>query len=291
MRSARFDPAIPGNSVLRGWGNRRRRRPRRCYAVALLILGLAMACQPVNSRGTATSTAWLPPPPPSRYMTDSVRHEVETAGAGYNLLDVNANPAQVAELPSGTSALVWVGDYDNSTCAFQMSDAELRERIGALAQSGRVVGYYISDEAHASSCPTAPAQITGRSELIHVLAPGAFTYQVLDDPGEFRLFAHTSDVIGIDPYPCSYQNGCNFKKILEWATEARAAGITHLWGVVQVFQDSWYRYPTPDELVTILRQWFYAHVEGEQTFSWDWAGNSLSDQPKLLALLARFNRG
>ena len=61
---------------------------------------------------------------------------ITTGSYGWNLADVGGKSAADA-LPAGMKGLVWVGDYDNSTCNWQMSDATLTTKVKSM---GSLVG-------------------------------------------------------------------------------------------------------------------------------------------------------
>jgi len=84
-------------------------------------------------------------------------------------------------LPAGERALVWIGNYSKARCAFDMSDASVRQALTTLAGDPKVAGYYLADEAddalptYGGHCPHVATQVTQRNRLVHQLAPGAFT--------------------------------------------------------------------------------------------------------------------
>ncbi len=273
---------------------RRDRGSRAAARVAMVALSLAaVAGGVVGGTGEpAPGRAW---PPPYRYMTDSGGAEREVAAAGFNLVDLPPEATSVSRVPPRARALVWLGNYDNRTCSWQLPDTRLRQLLPKLARDRRVAGFYLADEPHSAPCPDAPRQLVDRSRLVHRLAPHTFTYAVIEGgnshPGEYRAFRGAVDVVGIDPYPCTFTGGCDYRKIDDAVARAREAGLTHIWGVVQAFQDHFYRYPSGAELEQILRHWKAAGIEGEQVFSWSYAGHRLPGQPELLTVLQESNRG
>lgn len=259
---------------------------RRAAVAGALGLGLVLpfAAAPVAAGN----------PLPYRYITDSGSSQSAAAQAGYNLFDVGPYKSTIDALPAGTKALVWIGDYDNGSCRFSYSDSYIRSHLSLLKGDKKVAGYYIADEPHHRMCPTAPKQLAARSALVHSLVPGTFTYTVIEDgssnPGEYAAFRNAADYIGLDPYPCTFADGCVYSKIDDDVRRARAAGVRHIWGVLQAFQDGYYRYPKPTEMTEIISRWRAAGIEGQQTFAWSYAGHSLAQQPQLLAVLRAYNR-
>jgi len=229
-----------------------------------------------------------------RYMTD-VADGRRTEPDGYNLVDVGPYRSVINALPSGQRALVWIGNYDQGSCSFSRSDADIRHVLASLAGQRKVAGYYIADEADdgvpasGGHCPHVAAQVTARSRLVHRLAPGAFTYEVVTEPGNFAAFATATDILGTDPYPCLRHAGCDWAQIPRYVAALHAAHVARYWGVLQAFASPRWRYPTPAELRAMIGQWEHSDWQGEQTFAWSFAGHSLASHPRLLAVLRALN--
>jgi hypothetical protein len=294
----------------------RRRSPAAVLLIALAAVMLAACGSPVAATaarkaarapaGAASSPAGATRAPagaasrhdvlPYRYMTD-VADGRRTRPDGYNLVDVGPYRGVIDALPAGQRALVWIGDYDKGACSFARSDASIRRVLASLAGDRKVAGYYIADEAddarpaYGGHCPHVVAQVTARSRLVHRLAPGAFTYEVVTEPGNFAAFATATDVLGADPYPCLRGAACDWSQIPRYIAALRAAHVARYWGVLQAFSGSGWRYPTPAELRDMIRQWEHSDWQGEQTFAWRFAGHSLVAHPGLLAVLRSLNRG
>jgi len=274
----------------------------RSLAADLSILGgtvkvVLAAAMLVASAGCARATAvegahW---PPSMRYMTDSSDSTRRAVDMGFNLVDIPPLRGALRRVPPGARALVWLGQYDNASCTWELSNDRVRSLLKAEGDDPRVAGFYIADEPHVDVCPTAPLQLKARSALVHRLAPHAFTYAVIEDgdthPGEYAAFRRTVDVVGLDPYPCTFVHGCRYGEIDSAVRRARAAGITRIWGVIQAFQDDYYRFPTAEELRTMLLHWRHAGIAGEQVFSWTYGGNRLTSRPDLVTVLRQSNRG
>src|SRR5439155_6537744 len=162
-------------------------------------------------------------------------------------------PVSASQLQAGSRGLVWVGDYDNTTCSWEESDAALNSQVTAARGDAKVFGYFISDEPNPYACPNAPAQHKARSDLIHSIDPAKPTVIVLDSNGftgrntqdaldQMPLWKGTADYIGLDPYPCRQGSGCHFSWIDKTIQAANAAGLNY-WGVIQAFNDSSWRWP------------------------------------------------
>src|SRR5947199_7683851 len=118
-------------------------------------------------------------PPPFRYIYNSDAAAPIAVSTGWNLIDVGSQWA-ADHLPAGARGLVWLGDYDNHTCAWELSDAALKTKVTAAAGDPNVFGYFLSDEPNPYACPNAPAQHRARSDLVHTIDAGAETVIVLD---------------------------------------------------------------------------------------------------------------
>ena len=117
--------------------------------------------------------------PPYRYIYNSGPDQDGAAANGWNLLDAGSKSTADA-LPTGTKGLVWVGDYDNTSCDWEVPDAALTDDVNSMIGDPKVAGYFFSDEPDPFACPTAPDQHKARSALIKSLDPSKFTVIVLD---------------------------------------------------------------------------------------------------------------
>jgi len=234
-------------------------------------------------------------PPRYRYIFSSDSAPTAVASHGWNLLDVSSQSA-ADQLPGRTRGMMYMGDYDNSTCDWEVSDAELTAKVAAMAGDPKVAGYYFSDEPDPHACPTAPGQHRARSQLIHGLDPGKMTVMTMDSNSghasldQIPLWVGAADYVGLDPYPCYHGAPCKYAWINAIIEAADRAGLSY-WGVVQAFQDSTWRWPTAREERHMLCQWANSRESGYVVFSWTWAGQSLSNRPRLLRVLTRFNQG
>ena len=232
--------------------------------------------------------------PRARYMIDSGSSAATVASYGWNLLDVSSKAA-ADRLPSRTKGLVWLGDYDNSSCSWEVSAADLRIDVRGMAHDPKIAGYFISDEADPNACPTAPAQHKARTRLIHALSPGKPTVMVMDSNSgrasiaQMPKWVGAADRIALDPYPCYQGKACNFAWIGTIIKAANRARLSY-WGVVQAFEDSTWRWPTSAEERHMLAQWAASRQSGYMTFAWAWHGHTLAKRPALLRVLRDFNR-
>src|SRR5919204_3421946 len=214
-----------------------RARPRRglsrwrqvvLIGAGLLACGWAAAELP---QGQAASTAGGAPA--FRYIYNASSAARTVVADGWNLIDVGSK-SSADELPPGARGLVWVGDYDNGSCSWEVSAASIRHDVSAAAGDRKVFGWFFSDEPNPYECVTAPAQHRARSELIHSADPHTKTVVVLDSNGfsgratkdallQLPLWRGTADYVGLDPYPCYQGEACGFSWITRTITAANAA--------------------------------------------------------------------
>jgi hypothetical protein len=212
--------------------------------------------------------------------------------AGFTVVDMGPYRSELDALPAGVKGWVWLGDYDNTTCAWEQSDDWIRSHVGAVAGDPKIAGYFLADEPHVWDCPSAPDDVRTRAALVKSIDAGPPTFVVLEphSPGNpYAPYVGTVDVIAADPYPCSYTNGCRMTKIDDEIALLEAAGAPRYWGVVGVFADAYYRYPTPDELREEFARWRASRMDGYLVFAWSYAGNSLEDHPDLVDVLQEEN--
>src|SRR5438552_7751593 len=233
-------------------------------------------------------------PPSYRYIFSSESAQTVVASHGWNLLDVSSQ-SSADQLPGRTRGMMYMGDYDNSTCDWEVSDAELTAKVAAMAGDPKVAGYYFSDEPDPHACPTAPDQHRARSQLIHGLDPGKMTVMTMDSNSgqasldQIPLWVGAADYVFLDPYPCRWNQPCQYSWIDAIIAAANQAGLSY-WGVVQAFADSEWRWPTARELRHMLSQWAGSRQSGYGVFAWTWDGGTLAGRPGLLRALAHFNR-
>jgi hypothetical protein len=256
---------------------------------------LALACSGAAAHAQASS-AVRRHPPRYRYLTDSGLEQAKLQRSyGWNLLDVSSKEEADA-LPKRTRALVWVGDYDNTTCSWQVSDTELKQRLAGTPGDPKIAGFFFSDEPDPFACPNAPAQHRARSQLIHSLDPKPFTVMLMDSNSgqetlqQMHLWAGVANYVALDPYPCHQGRRCNYSWI---SAVIRAADRVNLpyWGVVQAFAGGDWRWPKPSEERHMLALWAASREAGYMTFAWDWTGHLLARRHGLLSVLKSFNNG
>lgn len=231
---------------------------------------------------------------PYRYTFENGNAASTTASYGWNLADVGGK-SEADALPTGMKGLVWVGDYDNSTCGWQVSDASLTATVQKMVGDPHVFGFFFSDEAYAETCPNAPAQHAARNALIKSIDPSATTVILLNANGSthrsvWPLWSTPTDAdyIAINPYPCLQGLACDWSLVTKSIQAADAAGFRY-WFAVQSFADFEYRFPTASELQYLLGLMTQSHAEGMMTFAWTYAGFCLCDHPDLLSVWSAYN--
>jgi hypothetical protein len=212
----------------------------------------------------------------------------QIARLGFNWID--SGPAQAMELTGNLKAPVWLGGYSNATCTFYEPDSWVREKVKTLLGSRHVGAYWVDDEPDAALCPSAPAQMKARTDLIHSLDPAGKTFIVIYKNEQFPLWKGTVDFIGIDKYPCNVKlNGCDYSGIDEAAALADSLGMPYI-GVIQAFGDDYYKMPTPAEIHTEFAHWRATKMMGYLIYAWHWPRNNpalwLANAPEVQQQLA-----
>jgi hypothetical protein len=260
------------------------------FVVAAAVLALGAVAQADGRTGRVGAAK---PRFAYRYLYSSRLVARTAVSYGWNLIDVSSKD-EVDVLPPGAKGLVWVGDWNNTSCSWEVSDAKLTKKVMSMVGDPKVVGFYFSDEPNPVACPDAPRRHVQRSALIRRLDPSVFTVMVArsntdTSASELRLWRGAATYVGLDPYACDVGKACNFARITRMIRAADKAHIAY-WGVLQAFADYDWRWPTPAELTRIASIWKASNAKGSMTFAWKWSDSRLALHPKLLAELRRFNR-
>ena len=243
---------------------------------------------------------------PFRYAYFGDSDPAANKALGATMIDVGSKSSADA-LPAGLQGMVWVGDYDNTTCNWEVSDASLSSTVAAAIGDPKVYGFVTSDEPNPLACPSAPAQHRTRSDLIHSIDPTAKTFIILDSNGfsgnltqdaidQIPLWVGTADLIGLDPYPCLVNKSCNYTFISNTIAKADSTGIPYV-GVLQAFDGTGageeFRRPTASELQTMVNLWAASHEVGSGYFAWEWPSANwyLNAHPDLESVIQSFYTG
>ncbi|MFL5965762.1 MAG: hypothetical protein ACJ747_04340 [Gaiellaceae bacterium] len=252
---------------------------------------------------------------------------------GFNLVDVTgsqtdpaATKATVDALPDGVQALIWVGNLDNTDCTTPGYETpRFRSLVNALAHDGKVYGYYLSDEPHPLMCTNAAADIRARADYVHARSDSQKAFIVVQDGSgpcgarlgcEFRALRPAKthvDVVGLDPYPCHYDEAgnavpCAYDLIGERVAAAVANGVP-LRAIAPLYQEfgqearvggpMYYRTPKPAELSRMLDTWGtlvphapfdFAYTFGVQCSNTCPAPQAIENRPDLQRLVRAHNR-
>ena len=256
-------------------------------------VGIALLCTPLlpATAAAAAPTGFVR----GVYGRDSSPTGVATLKAtGFNTVTVQPWRDHLDGLTrEGLGGLVWLFGYDNATCSFERDDAWVRQTVSAIAGHQAIVAYNVADEPNYRQCPDSPAEIAARARLVESLDPSKPTYVVVAawDGREgfpYQHFAGTTDIMGLDIYPCSYAaDSCKFSDIDVAAAEAAKDGVDRYWAIVQDFADNWYRVPTATELERQFDRWAGTGMEGY--FLYHWNEGQVETRPDHLAVLSRQN--
>ncbi len=220
------------------------------------------------------------------------------AAAGFDAVTVGPWREELDALhAAGMKGVVWLWDYDDERCAFEKDDRWVRQVVGAIAGHPAVLAYQVADEPSFArvepGCPAVPEQVRARSELIHSLDPVPPTYVVIPtwdgrEAYPYQHFAGTTDVMGLDVYPCWHQTAeCQMEIIDDAIAAADEDAVPRYWAVLQDFDDGWYRSPTAAELDAQFERWAGSRMEGY--FVYHWNEGDLESKPDHLAVLAKNN--
>jgi hypothetical protein len=279
-------PRRPDDVVRRPW-------PLRALVLAVLVAGAGAVVAFASAGGSGEPTA--------RHYAIRGIYDRDTSGTGFDeqaalgfsAIDSGPYRDQMDALAQrGLKGIVWLGPYSNETCRFARSDGWVRSHVAPIAGHPAVGAYFVDDEPDADKCPDAPSEIEARAALVKSIDPRPPTLIVMYKVDQLERFAGTVDVIGLDHYPCSLRNGCDYAVIDEQAAVADRLGIRY-WGVIQAFGDDWYRLPTPHELHSQFLFWRATRMEGYLVFAWRWPRDRpeqwLANRPELRSQLASEN--
>lgn len=253
----------------------------------------------------ATASRGLPPATAPHHFIVNAKARLAVKRLGFDVIDTGPSKAAIDALPSGTQAMVWLGEK----CPTHIDDA-FRASVRALKDDPKVYGYFLSDEPHIAYCPRGPARLATRTSFIRKVTDGAQKSFIVISATEEKLSYHAFrpaatgvDLVGIDPYPCSITYPrCSFRKITFRVRQAVRAGIPRK-KIVPSFQafgqeriaSHYYNLPTRSQLRHILERWAKAVPRARLDFTYGWGNQptakpTLADSSTLQDLLRRYFR-
>jgi chitodextrinase len=218
---------------------------------------------------------------------------------GYNLIDVNTKDEADA-VPAGTQAQVWLFDYDNKTCAWEKSDAYIRDVVSSMADDPKVAGFYFSNEPDPFACPNAPQQHKQRNALIHSLAPNKYTLIGIDANWRDHfdrygsMWVGTADYVNYNPYVCFEwdTSTCDYAWLDHVLQTAQSLPQPYFIALQAFREKGEWRWPTPSEeaqMLNRLKDPSLTGLRGYLTFSWNWQNDPLLNHPDVLEVIKNFN--
>lgn len=215
--------------------------------------------------------------------------------AGFNAVTVGAYEEELDALTAvGLQGVVWLGSWEDSTCSFENDDEWVTSHVEAIEGHPAILAYQVADEPKETDCPMAPQEMADRSDLIKSVDPTKPTYVVIqasdgDGPHPYEKFVGTTDVMGVDIYPCSFENGCRMEKIDEAIAALEEDGVPRYWALIQAFEDDYYQMPTPAAIHDQFARWRTSNMEGYFVFSLNYESNQLETHADVLAALREEN--
>jgi acid phosphatase type 7 len=218
---------------------------------------------------------------------------------GYNLIDV-ATKSEADATPPGTFGQVWLWDYDNTTCSWELDDATISARVSSMANDPKVAGFYFANESDPIKCPNAIQQHRQRNALIKSLAPTKYTILAVDSnwrdhfATQVPMWKGVADYLVYNPYICYVGKPCDFAWLDTVLKAAEANGNEYFVALQAFSEGSEWRWPTPDEerqMLDRLKGPSLSLLRGYMTFSWDWSNDALLNHPDVLQVIQDFNLG
>jgi len=257
--------------------------------------------RPTLSVTTTEATASGSPPPPLRFAYSNRDDQALMPTYGYNLIDVST-VSEAHAVPAGTTAQVWLYDYDNTTCTWEKSDTYVRNIVSQLAHDSKVAGFYFSNEPDPFACPNAPRQHRERNALIKSLASDKYTLIGIDANWRQHferygsMWVGAADYINYNPYICYVRDRstCDFAWLDHVLAMAQSLPQPYFITLQAFREQGEWRWPTASEearMLNRLRNPSLSGLRGYMTFSWNWQSDPLRDHPDVLAEIQAYNLG
>ena len=125
----------------------------------------------------------------------------------------------------------------------------IAQKVTAYRDHPAIISWYLNDESGLEYLPELEARYQKVRQLDENHPVWSVHYQKSYLIGE----AHTTDILGVDPYPIPDRPITLVSEMADWAKEASRGGYRPLWLVPQIFDQSHYpghsgRLPTPQEI-------------------------------------------
>ena len=240
-----------------------------------------------------------PPPQGSALATRGIYRFTSTDFATFHAAGFNASTDGgvqdhgAVEAAAGIRGMVWVDSYSNTACTQTMNDASISALVQANVTAGnRGLRYEIGDEPTTNGCNAAPVY-AHMTAVVHAVDPSAKTWTA-DDQFQTgnRIQAGvpmkgTVDILAFDVYPCQ-SGACDYSAIDSAVQQIHAANVTNWEFIIQDFNMSPWRWPTPAEIQAQFDHWKNQGASGYWVFAWDYQGQQLVSQPGNLDALRRY---
>jgi len=254
-------------------------------ALATLVPDVA-ASAPPSPR--PTPAVHVRAPTTQNHYVSNLHGDVEAPRAvGFNVFDTGTSAEQLAALPQGVRALVWVGQKCPTP-----ADAAFRATVQRLSTSTKVFGYYLSDEPHIADCPGGAKALAGRASFVRAASRDTqasfIVLSRVEDYVAFRPTVSRVSLVGLDPYPCSIAHPTCPPTLIDEKVDAAVASFarSRIVPVYQAFgQDAadshYYTLPTAAAMSTMIAHWRILVPSPLMDYTYGW-GHQGSSNPTLV---------
>ncbi|HET9828699.1 MAG TPA: hypothetical protein VFQ11_09345 [Nocardioidaceae bacterium] len=267
------------------------RRPALLLVSAALVavaIVVPAAAAPAQVAPTVSPAVVLPGPTTGNHFVTNLHGEVQAPrSVGFTIFDTGASVEQIAALPQGIRALVWLGQKCPTP-----ADAAFRATVQRLATNPKVFGYYLSDEPHVADCPGGATALASRASFVRAASAGTqVSFIVLsrvEDYVAFRPTVSRVSLVGLDPYPCSVAHPTCAPSLIDEKVNAAVASFarSRIVPVYQAFGQSataspYYNLPTTAQMSTMLARWTALVPSPAMDYTYGW-GHQGSSNPTLI---------
>ncbi len=195
------------------------------FAAMALLIFCMLVVSPTVIAASGPSTSWHYAPN-SNFSVNTFSPGAD----GFNLADVEST-GELAYLPSGMEALVWVGLCNGV-------DSTFTNTVQPYVGQSKVWGYYLMDDPDPTgqyNPQCLASNLKAESDWIHTNDPGKKTFIILmnmsssSNPSYNNTYKPSNsdvDYYGLDQYPCrSDLNGCDYNLINVAVAAAEQWGV------------------------------------------------------------------